>query len=81
MLAQVIIHAEIANEFSREQVGVEAVERVAGVRGLANDKEARQELTNSAGVDVAVRVSRVKRGMVVCIDGAEICEPVLLAQA
>src|SRR5260370_15545443 len=76
-----MVHAEVANEFRCKQVGIEAVERVADVRGLANDEVSRQELADGAGVDIAVRVAGIARGNVVGVDSAEVLQAVLFAQA
>ena len=79
-IAEFVVHAQIANEFCREQVGIDAVKGFADVRGMADYQEGRQQLANGSGVDIATRVARIERGGVVGVDSPKIAEAVLLLQ-
>jgi len=60
-IAQLDIHAEIADQLGGKQIGIEALERDAGVRLTPDHQEARQQLANRAGIDVALGVAHRAR--------------------
>ena len=65
-VAEVVVHAQVADQLGGEQVGVQAVERGRPTwDSRPDDEEAGQQLADGAGVDVAVGIAGVARAVVV----------------
>jgi len=78
-IAELVVHAQVADQLGGEQIRVQPLKRSARVRLASNAKEDGQEFADRACIDVAVEIAWVGRSRIIGIDSPDVAQSVLLA--